>query len=1007
MSIRRAGSLAAAFALAACTNVSQTTPPSTLVIATFDPTTSTIPLPNDLALQAAPSLPAGAQQQLLQAFATAGGFPDDQEVAITIPLRTLTYDAATRLYTTGTPPTVDLTTVTASTVTIQPLNAAAGAAPIAFDAVATPGLLTLRVKAAADGSRHWKPGGRYAVAVRGGANGVKTTGGLPIAPDEPIALVAPDVTLLDKEHQPPGFTAAQAAAAEGLRLLYATPLSWCVLGGAWNPPLPPAPATACGAAPASSAFAAVSTAFPSTEIASIQTFGVEGGTHVAGDPGAGQIPLPSDFLLDPTTGLVQNLPAFGAAAPGLATLDGFSTTGMMVAQTTAPVDATTISRGSVLLFDLGPVAAPSPAPTYLNDVASALGAGTPAAAAYLTEPPQIVETVGAAQLSTAIGLQPAVPVPTGTAAGTLYLPPLGEHHRYAVVVTDRVKDAAGRPLTRGTLGDLLFTVTGSLVDGSGHSTVVGVSDANAAGLQALKTGLAPLLAGLPTLTGDATLTADHVVMAYTVTTQSFLQVAAQLPAIPYQIEAATNTAIFTATTAPVGFDTNATFGIPMAAFPDVQAFLSVPVNTFFALDPATGAFVSNLGSLPTWSPNQVLADIQQPINTLLAVPKAVGGVTCSATTPCPPSPLVVFHHGLDGSHYQMLPVADALAAHGFVVIATDAPFHGDRAYCEQNSDCVTATGGPGTCTPQTLPAPAPAGTPNQVAPALCGAGETLSLSTDLSTQASGNYFISANFFRIRDVIRQDLIDQSALVLAAARPPVGMPQPTANGIALALGGLGVTVDPTRVYFAGISLGGIIGTDIVATNPRFSRAVLNVPGGTLTDVFTTSPAFQVRVDALFATLIPGFTPQAIDPTNAAFDPAIAAQYLQTLVVAKWILDPADPINFAGHVATKAADPTFAGLLGPLGSATTAALGQYILDDGVVPNPYNLLLLTNTGAPPIPFTEYVSASLSTPANGGSAHGVLLDTFSSASVGAQERTDLAAFLDTLVTPAATVAIP
>src|SRR5207253_7081402 len=51
--------------------------------AVFDPSTSQVPQPNDLALTQAGSLP-GAQGELLRLFVAAGGFPNDQEVPITI-----------------------------------------------------------------------------------------------------------------------------------------------------------------------------------------------------------------------------------------------------------------------------------------------------------------------------------------------------------------------------------------------------------------------------------------------------------------------------------------------------------------------------------------------------------------------------------------------------------------------------------------------------------------------------------------------------------------------------------------------------------------------------------------------------------------------------------------------------------------------------------------------------------------------------------------------------------
>ena len=72
--------------------------------------------------------------------------------------------------------------------------------------------------------------------------------------------------------------------------------------------------------------------------------------------------------------------------------------------------------------------------------------------------------------------------------------------------------------------------------------------------------------------------------------------------------------------------------------------------------------------------------------------------------------------------------------------------------------------------------------------------------------------------------------------------------------------------------------------MAANPRFSRTVLNVGGGTIVDIFTTSPAFASSLAALLQGL-------GIAPGTAA--------YVQFLQAAKSILDPADPVNFAGHL------------------------------------------------------------------------------------------------------------
>ena len=99
MLLRRTAPLAIALAALACEpSVPSATNPSTIDYAGFDPTGSppSLPLPNDLALQPqAVAAQSGAQKALLIEFQNAGGFPNDQEVPITIDFVRLTIDATT------------------------------------------------------------------------------------------------------------------------------------------------------------------------------------------------------------------------------------------------------------------------------------------------------------------------------------------------------------------------------------------------------------------------------------------------------------------------------------------------------------------------------------------------------------------------------------------------------------------------------------------------------------------------------------------------------------------------------------------------------------------------------------------------------------------------------------------------------------------------------------------------------------------------------------------------
>jgi hypothetical protein len=320
-----------------------------------------------------------------------------------------------------------------------------------------------------------------------------------------------------------------------------------------------------------------------------------------------------------------------------------------------------------------------------------------------------------------------------------------------------------------------------------------------------------------------------------------------------------------------------------------------------------------------------------------------------------PRPLVLFGHGLSGSKRDLVvsagtPPVNALLAQGFIVAATDFPQHGDRTWCFASTDCGTGalgSGGDGTCTP--FPAGvAPGyqgdatscgGTP--INPGTCTVGTP-------SLAKSGQTFIGANFFRTRDAFRQNLIDQSALALALLRTG-----PTLFTGRLAADGIGVSVDGSKVYWEGISLGGITGTTVLATNPRFSRGVTAVAGGTLFDLFTDpTSVFQARVTPLFSCLLKpqldaigasGFDRAFIDPSNVnSFSPAVAAAYGKTAITAKWILDPGEPLNYAGFLrAASAADRLPDLLANPDGSVRQPqkdVLGTIGTGDAVIPNPYN---------------------------------------------------------------------
>ena len=854
--------------LVACEPNIASTPPTTFVSAVFDPTTSQIPLPNDLAFFNPPNsvcpapantLPAGsppacAQAELLAAFA--GKFPSDQEVAITIDFSETQF---TNGQTTQVAPDLDLTTFVTPTTFFVWGTTATGAGIVPTDPLVASdyvkfsdhGTLTIHHKDKAPWAQ-----GSYAVFVRGGPNGVMTTDKLPVNPSPTFYLIEQDVDFTNPDNL--GLLTAQTGSTEAA-LAAGAQLNMIV------------------ALYQMAAFPIVDMFFPMQELAVLATFQIAPVvTNVTIDPARSLVPLPIDLLRDPTSGLISataactfaqgtltNGTCSSAAAAGFETLDGFSTTGAILAPTSDLIDAATVTPTTVQLYDLTDPTSPVLV--------------TPSTLIY--EPCEVTSGCGAAMpVSTAIALQPAGAT-AGDPTSVFRTKPLKDATDYALVITTGVTDKAGNPLGEGTVSKILRFTNPLVV--AGHSALTGIDDTTAAALEKMRLQLQPVFTTLAT-TG---VSSAMIAIAYTFHTQTILSPAVQLAALPYTLPDATAipiAATFVAETPTAAFTK---YGVDPAAVPfgNIHEVLETDITTLNALDPATGAFLAD----PTQGASeQIHVLIVTPQAGNPNIPACTGGLTPFGQC----APLMVFRHGLGRGRADMLTVADTYAAAGMVTVAIDAELHGDRTFCTSGTTNECNSGA--TCT-TTLP-PGAQGDANP--PGTCGSaglikepvspsciGACAAAATDGIPVASGNYLVSSNFFRTRDVLRQDLIDQSQLIRVMGFVPAG-PPPTGHAVFDHMAGQGVIIDPATTFFSGQSLGSIQGAADVATNPRISRVGYNVGGGTIVDVFTTSPAFIKTTDALLAGLgvVPG-TPE----------------FLQFLVIAKMVLDPADPLNFAGHL------------------------------------------------------------------------------------------------------------
>lgn len=904
--------------------------PQNFVQAVFDPTTGSIPLPNDLVFltdlngtcptpSAGSSPPACAQAELLAAFQ--GAFPTDQEVSISIPFQQVTFDDHGQA--TYSAPDLDLSTFTESTfymvgtangqtaeIALDPLTAAD------YAKGADRGTLTVHAK----NHQPWAPGAQYSVVVRGGDEGVKTTDGQPIYASQTFALIeqGKDMALPENIGLLKAQTGSTAAAITlGIQL------------------------NAVIALYKQTAFPAADLKFPHEQLAIALTFKTQVAvTNVTINAAAGEVPLPIDLLRDLSTGKLSKLAACtlagssldangncpSASAAGFEALDGFSTTGAILAPTSELVAANTVTSDTVKLYDLSDPANPQLVP----------------AASLIVEPCELTSGCGDPfPLSPVIAIQPAGAT-AGDPTSVFRTKPLKDATDYAVVITTGVKDKAGNPLGSGTVANVLkFTNPVAI---NGKSQLQGIDDATASGVEAMRLQLAPVLDNLTAAGTDR----KHVAIAYTFHTQTILKQGAQLGALPYTLPAATAfPGAITKLTPAAAF---ARYGVDPAIVPssNIQEILETDIQTLNALDPATGAFLADPthGTLET-------------IHVLIAVPKPGAVPACTnaqlagAGLHC--APMMIFRHGLGAGRASMLTVADTYAAAGMVTVAIDAAKHGDRSFCTPggpaaqcaitangapvNSVCVSplppgAQGDaspPGTCVLESDHAQpgffqyAPV-SPSCAAPGSCG-GYAYAEGIPV---VSANYLISANFFRSRDTFRQDFIDESQLVRAIQYIPTGTAADANHTVFAHLTStLGFTIDPAVTYFSGQSLGAIQGVGDVATNPRISKAAFNVGGGTVVDVFTNSPAFASTTNALLAGL-------GIQPGTS--------KYLQFLVVAKTILDPADPVNFAGHLTEHTLPNLLVDQTGATAQAPKKVMAQAAFCDQTVPNPFDYILGEN---------------------------------------------------------------
>jgi dienelactone hydrolase len=448
--------------------------------------------------------------------------------------------------------------------------------------------------------------------------------------------------------------------------------------------------------------------------------------------------------------------------------------------------------------------------------------------------------------------------------------PLAPGTTYAVLVTDGVKDMAGDPIITMPAG-VLLKAQAAIAD-AGVSKVGVVPDEDALKIEGARTLLAPLLDQVGR---------EHVVAAWPFTTMLVK------PRVDDMVRRATSVGVATTPTdlmTKTPAQAISDFALGITGLFNVDRVVYGTIESPYYLDETTRGLREDGG-------HKV-----EKVAFTMTVPRGL--------QPGRPVPVVIFGHGIMTERRFVLALGDVFASKGMAAIAIDLPFHGTRAVCVSNSPIAVVNPQTGEVT--TLP-PCQSGTtcnPQGRCVDAQGQGNHLSMFPVINYPvASGAAFLEVDHIvNTKDHFEQALVDLGALERSLR-------------LGNWTGALGAPVDTTRIFYAGQSLGGILGATYLAGAPDIRRAVLNVPGADLVDMFDDSSIFGQQVDGLFTRL------------RVPRDSYEGERFLN---VARWIVDAVDPAN--------------------LGEATgaRALLIQMATLDFIIPNPYTETLERVTGAP-----------------------------------------------------------
>ncbi len=344
-----------------------------------------------------------------------------------------------------------------------------------------------------------------------------------------------------------------------------------------------------------------------------------------------EIPFPNNLLFNDGSLNIPFDPNDPAAATTMAlnALDGFSTVAPMRTTFSSPIDASSLTKTSVQIFQV-----------KLNSVGAVIS--TERQLEFNKEFAVSVSSLDTHPNQSTLVITPLIP--------------FSAKSHFLVMLTDDIKKTTGQS-ANPSIQYLMLKHTRPLIDNNGASQVNILDNKQAASLEPLR----PLVNAQEAALAGQGIDTSTVVLSWTFSTQSIGKV---LQAVR---TATTSTSSINATSIGTTADLLGagpgladvyigTLEVPYY-LTNAEANPTDPVTTFWQ-----GAGESNLTQFNTTP----VATGTQTIPLMLCIPKA-------GTAPWP---VVIYQHGITLERSTVLAVADSLASQGFASVAIDLPLHG-------------------------------------------------------------------------------------------------------------------------------------------------------------------------------------------------------------------------------------------------------------------------------------------------------------------------------------------